>query len=257
MRPNGGVARPINEETSRTLVTAAAVPNGRESAENRRPVTRLATRAQETADNPRMATPDTRPKSPVLPPVESPPAGGAFFRLDLARASPYSRDEYMRKALWRLVQATVFRVSPARWRAKWLRLFGAEVHPTANIKGSVRVHHPWLLRVGEQSSLGENVEVYNLGPIVIGDQTAISQNVHLCAGTHDWKNPAMPLVRAGITIGSGTWICADAFIGPDVRVGHNSIVAARAVVVKDVGDRVIVGGNPARVIGARETPGVG
>ena len=68
--------------------------------------------------------------------------------------------------------------------------------------------------------------------------------------------PAMPLVRAGITIGSGTWICADAFIGPDVRVGHNSIVAARAVVVKDVGDRVIVGGNPARVIGARETPAV-
>lgn len=189
-----------------------------------------------------------RPESPRMP-ASAEPGVKPFFRLDeAAAATPYSRDEYVRKALWRLVQGTLFRCAPrARWRAALLRLFGADVHPTVNIKGTVRVHHPWLLRMGRYSSLGERVEVYNLGPIVIGDHTAISQNVHLCAGTHDWRNPSMPLVRSSITIGSGTWICADAFIGPDVRIGHNSIVAARAVVVKDVGDGVMVGGNPARV----------
>lgn len=111
--------------------------------------------------------------------------------------------------------------------------------------------------MGEYSSIGENVSVYNLGPIVIGRHTAISQNVHLCAGTHDWRNPAMPLVRSSITIGSGTWVCADAFIGPDVRVGDNCIVAARAVVVRDVPDRSIAGGNPAAVIRSRPVESTG
>lgn len=194
--------------------------------------------------------PPPQPESPGLPTPETPP-GELFFRLDLSRRPPYSRSEYLRKALWRVVQKTLFRVARPRWRASLLRAFGADVHATAHFRGSVRIHHPWLLRVGAYSSLGENVEVYNLGPIVIGDQTSISQNVHLCAGTHDWKNPAMPLIRSSITIGSGVWICADAFIGPDVRVGSNCIVAARAVVVKDVPDRTIVGGNPARIISER------
>ncbi len=202
-----------------------------------------------------MNTGVTRPQRPTLPPPQPEPPRVAFTLDRAAAATPYARDEYIRKLLWRIVQSTVFRVAPKRWRVRLLRLFGADIHPTAHIKGSIRVHHPWLLRMGTHSSLGEHVEVYNLGPIVIGSHTAISQNVHLCAGTHDWRDPTMPLVRSSITIGSGTWICADAFIGPDVRIGHNSIVAARAVVVKDVADHTIVGGNPARQFGVRELPG--
>jgi putative colanic acid biosynthesis acetyltransferase WcaF len=174
-----------------------------------------------------------------------------FYRLDQARGAPYGREEYVGKLLWRVVQATLFRWGRPRHRARLLRMFGADVDPTVDIRGTVKIHHPWLLRMGRYSSIGENVHVYNLGPIVIGEQTAISQNAHLCAGTHDWRDPSMPLVRAGITIGSGTWVCADAFVGPGVRVGHNAIVAARAVVVADVPDGVIVGGNPARVLKAR------
>lgn len=194
--------------------------------------------------------PAPTPSSPALPPPEAPP-DQVFFRLDLSRGAPYPRSEYIRKALWRLVQATIFPVARPRWRVKLLRLFGADLHPTAHFRGSVRIHHPWLLRVGQYSSLGENVEVYNLGPIVIGEHTSISQNVHLCAGSHDWRDPTMPLLRSSITIGSGVWICADAFVGPDVRIGHNSLVAARAVVVKSVPDRTVVGGNPAKFIAAR------
>lgn len=175
------------------------------------------------------------PPTPVLPPVEAVPAR-VFFRLDLSRTPPYQRSEYVRKALWRLVQGTVFKVAPNRYRVAMLRLFGADIHPTANIRGTVRVHHPWLLRVGANSSIGDRVEVYNLGPVVIGAQTSISQGVHICAGTHDWKNPTMPLIRSSITIGSGVWVCADAFIGPGVQVGNNSIIGARVVVMRDVPD---------------------
>lgn len=202
-----------------------------------------------------MTDPGLPPKPPVpaLPPREAGPSR-VFLQLDLSRGSPYSRSEYVRKMLWRVVQGTVWRVVRARQRTWLLRVFGGDAHPTANIRGSVRVHHPWLLRLGEYSSLGDNVNVYNLGPIDVGRHTTISQNVHLCAGSHDWRDPAMPLVRSSITIGAGCWICADAFIGPDVRVGNNCVVGARAVVVSDTPDEVILGGNPARVIGARRAP---
>ncbi len=101
--------------------------------------------------------------------------------------------------------------------------------------------------MGDYSCIGEHVTVYNLGRVTIGSHTVISQNVHLCGGTHDYTKPDLPLVRSAITIGSGVWVCADAFIGPCVTIGDNSIVAARAVVVKDVPPGVIVAGNPAVV----------
>lgn len=201
-----------------------------------------------------MATTVLPESTPTLPPAE-PAARDVFFRLDLSRGAPYAWHEYARKAAWRIVQRTIFRVGRPRFRVALLRAFGADIHPTAHFMGTVRVHHPWLLRVGRYSSVGDRVQIYNLGPIVIGEHTSISQNVHLCAGTHDYKNPTMPLIRSPITIGSGVWICADAFIGPGVRVGDNSVVAARAVVVGDVVPGVIVRGNPAKTLKDRPMPG--
>lgn len=198
-------------------------------------------------------TPGPSSRAVCLPPLE-PAAAEVFLRLNESRGSPYSRNEYLGKLLWRIVQATIWRVARPRGRAHLLRLFGADVHLTTNIRASVKIHHPWLLRTGKWSSLGDNVHVYNLGPIVIGSHTTISQNVHLCAGSHDWRDPAMPLLRSSITIGHGCWICADAFIGPDVRVGDNCIVAARAVVVGAVPERTIVGGNPAKALKPRPGP---
>jgi putative colanic acid biosynthesis acetyltransferase WcaF len=61
----------------------------------------------------------------------------------------------------------------------------------------------------------------------------------------------MPLVKSSIAIGDGAWICADAFIGPDVTVGSRAIVGARSVVMTDVEDDAIVVGNPARLLKKR------
>ena len=62
----------------------------------------------------------------------------------------------------------------------------------------------------------------------------------------------MDLIKAPIAIGNGAWICADAFIGPGVKVGRGAVVGARAVVVKDVGDGAVVAGNPAVQVGKRD-----
>jgi putative colanic acid biosynthesis acetyltransferase WcaF len=105
--------------------------------------------------------------------------------------------------------------------------------------------------VGEFSAIGEDVLIYNLGHVTLGDQVTISHRAHLCAGTHDYRKRELPLIRSTIIVNDQAWICADAFIGPKVRIGEAAIVGARAVVVKDVEALSIVAGNPARVIGKR------
>jgi putative colanic acid biosynthesis acetyltransferase WcaF len=59
-------------------------------------------------------------------------------------------------------------------------------------------------------------------------------------------------VKPPIHVGAGAWICAEAFIGPDVIIGDGAIVGARAVVTKNVDPGTIVAGNPAREIGKRD-----
>ncbi len=105
--------------------------------------------------------------------------------------------------------------------------------------------------MGDYSTLADNVEAYNLGPITIGRHTVISQGSHLCNGTHDYKDPSLPLVRPSMTIGSGVWVCADAFIGPGVEIGDNALIGARAVVTRDVPRDMIAAGNPAKVVRSR------
>ncbi len=176
-------------------------------------------------------------------------------QLDRVTGYPYSRGEYLRRFAWGVVQATLIRRSPPRamgWRRFWLQRFGAKVGKASGIRPTTTVLHPWLLELDDYVMLGDRVTVYNLGKIKVGTHTVVSQNTHLCAGTHDHTKADLPLIRATITIGRGVWVCADAFIGPGVTIGDNVVVAARAVVTKDVEPGVIVGGNPAKVVKRRE-----
>lgn len=182
-----------------------------------------------------------------------------FHQLDRGDRFPYSRNEYVRRFLWLIVRWTIFRIAVPRLHGLQrvlLRMFGAKLAPTSTIRTSTRIIHPWLLSVGEHSSIAERVNVWNLGPISVGDHTTISQDVTLCAGTHDYTQPNLPLQRPPIHIGSGVWICAEAFIGPGVTIGDNAVVGARAVVTKDVPPGTVVAGNPARVVKQRPMPGI-
>lgn len=134
-----------------------------------------------------------------------------------------------------------------------LRLFGAQVGPEVNVFPSVRITIPWNLTLGEHCAIGDRVILYALGPVVIGARTTVSQGAHICAGTHDWRQATMPLLKLPISIGADCWICADAFVGPGLDVGDHSILAARAVIVKPVPPGTIVGGNPAQQIGRTRT----
>lgn len=177
-----------------------------------------------------------------------------LFDIGANRSSQkYSSKEILARVAWRTCYP-LFRYSPRllyAWRVALLKIFGAKIGSNVHIHQTTHIRYPWLLSIGDHSSLGENAIVYNLGSVSIGDRTTVSQNAHLCAGTHDFNEKAFPLVRASIEIGNDCWICADAFVGPHVSVGDGAIVGARSVVVKDVKPVSIVAGNPAKVIKKR------
>jgi len=172
---------------------------------------------------------------------------------------PYSPGTYVRRALWRLVWLTLWKL--AHWRlpgvrSAILRTFGARVGRGVALRASTWVEMPWQLSLGDRCLLGDHVRIYNLGHITIGSDTVISQNAHLCGGSHDYTDPTFPLQRCDITIGDHAWLAADVFVGPGVTIAEGAIAGARAVVVKDVDAWTIVGGNPARTIKPRPLTGI-
>lgn len=171
-------------------------------------------------------------------------------------ARKYSRGEQLRRISWS-AGAWLIRLSPRPffgWRRAVLRLFGARVGAHAHVYPTTRIVMPWNVELGAWCALGDDVLVYSLGHVVIGEHATVSYRAHLCAGAHDFSRADLPLLKPPITIGAGAWIGTEAFIGPGVVIGAGAIVGARAVVVKDVPAREIVAGNPARCIGVRESP---
>jgi len=111
--------------------------------------------------------------------------------------------------------------------------------------------------IGERCAVGARAELRAVGAdIVIGDDVRIAAEVVIMTRDHNFGTGEVdtPLLEKGyvhhpVTVGKLSWIGRRAIILPGLTLGRNVIVAAGAVVTKDVADFAIVGGVPARVIG--------
>lgn len=156
--------------------------------------------------------------------------------------------------LWWCVQSTLFTLSPQvmyGWRRWLLRLFGAKIGKGAVIRPSVRVTYPWKLTVGDHCMIGDDVDLYTLGEIQIGDCAVISQRSYICTGSHDYTSPTFDIYASKIVIEPEAWLAADVFVAPGVRIGYGAVVGARSAVFHDVSPGTICVGTPARVVGTR------
>lgn len=168
--------------------------------------------------------------------------------------SPHSLRNRAARALWGLVYALLFWPSPRafhRWRNWLLRLFGASLHPTARVYRRARCWAPWNLRMGAYACIADDVDVYNVAPIEIGDSSTVSQYSYLCAASHDFEDVRHPLTAAPITIGSHCWLAADVFVGPGVTIGDGTVVGARSSVFGDLEPWIVAAGTPARMVRRR------
>ncbi|WGM40049.1 colanic acid biosynthesis acetyltransferase WcaF [Caulobacter sp. NIBR1757] len=176
----------------------------------------------------------------------------------LHRLAPPSLPDKLRRGLWGVVWLLLFRLSPVplhAWRRLLLRLFGAQVGAGSAIYPGVRVWAPWNLSVGKGVTVGDGADLYCVARIAIEDGAIISQRAYLCSASHDVNSPSFDLVAGDITVGANAWVAAEAFVGAGVRLNQGVVVAARAVVTKDVEALNVVAGNPAKVISARSGNG--
>jgi acetyltransferase-like isoleucine patch superfamily enzyme len=116
-----------------------------------------------------------------------------------------------------------------------------------------RVFPPFTTDFGKNMHLGRNVFInsgcrfQDQGGIYIGDNALIGHNVVLATLNHD-ENPTKRgnLKPAPIRIGDDVWIGSNATILAGVTIGDGAIVAAGAVVTRDVGKNTVVAGVPAK-----------
>lgn len=95
------------------------------------------------------------------------------------------------------------------------------------------------------------------GGIIIEDKVLIGSGVHLYTNNHQFGDANVPIYDQGyptasednsVLIRRGCWIGANAIVLPGVEVGENSVVGAGSVVTKTVPAKVVVAGNPARLV---------
>ena len=105
--------------------------------------------------------------------------------------------------------------------------------------------------IGDYTRIGIHCTV--IGPVCIGNHVNLAQGITVTALNHIFKDSSRRIDEQGVStkpvvIGDDVWIGANAVILPGVTIGSHCVVAAGAVVTKDVPNHTLVGGIPAKVI---------
>ena len=158
------------------------------------------------------------------------------------------------RAVWTMAWFVLCRFTPPQlhgWRRLVLRVFGASVAQGARIHASAMVWLPANLELGENCLIGPRVRLYNQGRISIGAGAVVSQGAHICASSHDLRDPHFQLVLRPVRIAAECWIAAEAFVGPGVTMHERAVLAARGALFGDAQADTVYRGNPAIAIKPR------
>lgn len=152
-----------------------------------------------------------------------------------------------------LCSTTLLSYVPSRvFRIALLRLWGARVKWDVALHHGLQVRAARRLRIDHDAFVAEGVVLDARGGIAIGAHTSINTDVQIWTAQHDWRSADFAYSASPVRIGHHCWISARVIVLPGVSVGDGAVVAAGAVVTKDVEPWTLVGGNPARVL--RERP---
>jgi putative colanic acid biosynthesis acetyltransferase WcaF len=132
-----------------------------------------------------------------------------------------------------------------------LRLFGAKMGPNCHFYPGSRVWAPWNLFCADQVTAGDGAEIYNPAPVHLGSHAILSQNSYLCGATHDFDDPAFPLLAYTMEVGPYAWVCARACVAPGVKVGEGAVLGLASVATRDLEPWSVYAGSPAAKVKQR------
>lgn len=141
---------------------------------------------------------------------------------------------------------------PSRHFRKWFyKILGAKIGKGTILCRRVEMLFPKALEIEDNVAVGWFSELDARGGIRIGHDTNISSHVKLITGSHDIDDSNFTADFRPIKVGHHCWIGTGAIVLQGVTIGDGAVVAAGAVVTKDVEPYVLVGGVPAKVIRKR------
>jgi putative colanic acid biosynthesis acetyltransferase WcaF len=177
-------------------------------------------------------------------------------------ADPYLRPAFslgnrIRRLLWNVCWAIFYRWSPRpfhAWRSMMLRLFGAKMGAHCHFYPQSRVWAPWNLVCADQVTAADGVEIYNPAPMSFGSHAILSQEAYVCGATHDYDDPAFPLIAFSMSFGAYSWICARASVAPGVHIGEGAVLGLGSVATRDLEPWTVYAGSPAVKVKLRRRP---
>jgi acetyltransferase-like isoleucine patch superfamily enzyme len=251
---------------SRAVVQRFPKPAGSSVAKEHRAPARSLKRVEMTEHAAIRLLPD-EPQEATTAVVEPDP-GAATVQPTGARMRLYERALPLRlvsiQVLGYLTNHVVAHVPSFTLRHLWYRrVLGIQLGQGAGVQmgayvwfWSPREIRRFGVSIGRKSLIGRNCTLDARSPLTIGDNVSLSPEVMILAGTHDVNDPRFAPSEVGpwaVSIGDHVWIGSRAMILPGVTVGRGAVVAAGAVVTKDVPPLTIVAGVPAKPIGMRDS----
>ncbi|WLD93756.1 sugar O-acetyltransferase [Alkalihalobacillus sp. AL-G] len=129
-------------------------------------------------------------------------------------------------------------------------LFGS-TGEEVNIEPSFKCDYGYNIHTGENFFANFDCVILDVCEVRFGNNCMLGPGVHIYTATHPLnaaeRNTGKEYGKT-VTIGNNVWIGGKAVINPGVKIGDNVVIAAGAVVTKDIPANVVVGGNPAKVI---------
>lgn len=132
------------------------------------------------------------------------------------------------------------------------RLAGLKIGQGSTLHMWANFFQPQNITIGQDTVVGDHCFLDGRAPLQIGDHVAIASQVLIYNSEHDISSEDMRSIKAPVEIGDFVFIGPRAIILPGVKIGKGAVVAAGAVVTKDVKPGMIVGGVPAQEIAPRK-----
>lgn len=147
---------------------------------------------------------------------------------------------------------TIVGYIPAHWvRLIAYRLAGIKIGQDSSFHWRARFYAPWKLKIGNNTIIGNDAMLDARKGIQIGDNVQLSMGVWIWTMEHDIQDPWFAGKGGPVRIEDYAWVSCRVIILPGVTIGKGAVIAAGAVVTKDVEPYTIVGGVPAKKIGER------
>ena len=132
----------------------------------------------------------------------------------------------------------------------FLKILGMKINK-AIVYGTFHIRKPSKISIDEGTVIGHGVTLDGRNGITIGKNVNFSSEVMVWTMQHDYNDPSFSASGGGVVIEDYAWISVRVIILPGVTIGEGAVVAAGAVVTKDVEPYTVVGGVPARKISTR------